>query len=580
LDFIVDWVNNPESKRALVLFGQAGTGKSSIAHEVARRFDGMRRLSSSFVFRRGDGPKPRHLFTTLARDLSDRYPSFKAALGKAIKDNTSLRQGAQDYQSVFESLLRDPLEGLQVVGPIFVVIDALDECGDATGRSGLHRFLANHISELPSNFRILITSRPESDIRNAFDGVSAVHILNTNDRELAAKTDSDIRLYLQKYLPLNIFEKHGSQLVKKAEGLFQWVAVACGYIMMPPPGFTKLKCIRDLLAPSSDHKQLNLLDQLYTEVLQAYFTSPAVRHDFRSVVGPLLAVFEPLSISSLTTLRQFASTDDEGFDDDDEFISSIVSHLGSLLSNVTSPELPIVPLHASFRDFLTDRERSEDFYIDLHDAHYQLTASCLGLMLDKGGLRFNICNLETSYLANSDVPGLEACVKRCIPPVLSYACCFWTSHLKEVSFDNKLMTKIQSLFEQKFLFWLEVLSLTGVMSLVSPALACIKVWLIGDDHRGIEMPDLQELVNDGSAFVRYFGMIMAKSAPHIYLSALPFAPTSSLIAGKYSQMFAHTLSFKYGRASHWPKLEMVIPVHDFINSVAFSPDGQHIVSGS
>src|SRR5271170_6395435 len=324
LDFIVDWVNNPESKRALVLFGQAGTGKSSIAHEVARRFDGMRRLSSSFVFRRGDGPKPRHLFTTLARDLSDRYPSFKAALGKAIKDNTSLRQGAQDYQSVFESLLRDPLEGLQVVGPIFVVIDALDECGDATGRSGLHRFLANHISELPSNFRILITSRPESDIQNAFDGVSAVHILNTNDRELAAKTDSDIRLYLQKCLPLNIFEKHGSQLVKKAEGLFQWVAVACGYIRTPPPGVTKMKCIRDLLAPSSDHKQLNLLDQLYTDVLQAYFTSPAVRHNFRSVIGPLLGVVEPLSISSLTTLRQFASTDDAGFDDDDEFISSIV----------------------------------------------------------------------------------------------------------------------------------------------------------------------------------------------------------------------------------------------------------------
>ena len=90
LDFIVDWANNPESERALVLFGQAGTGKSSIAHEVARRFDDMRRLSSSHIFRRGDGPKPRHLFTTLARDLSDRYPSFKAALGKAIKDNTSL----------------------------------------------------------------------------------------------------------------------------------------------------------------------------------------------------------------------------------------------------------------------------------------------------------------------------------------------------------------------------------------------------------------------------------------------------------------------------------------------------------
>ena len=46
LDFIVDWVDDPTSERCLVLFGQAGTGKSSIAHEVARRFSVMHRLTS------------------------------------------------------------------------------------------------------------------------------------------------------------------------------------------------------------------------------------------------------------------------------------------------------------------------------------------------------------------------------------------------------------------------------------------------------------------------------------------------------------------------------------------------------
>ncbi len=50
LDFIVNWANDPASERGLVLLGQAGTGKSSIAHEVARRFDNMHRLTSSFFF--------------------------------------------------------------------------------------------------------------------------------------------------------------------------------------------------------------------------------------------------------------------------------------------------------------------------------------------------------------------------------------------------------------------------------------------------------------------------------------------------------------------------------------------------
>ena len=74
------------------------------------------------------------------------------------------------------------------------------------------------------------------------------------------------------------------------------------------------------------------------------------------------------------------------------------------------------------------------------------------------------------------------------------------------------------------------------------------------------MVHLQALVNDGFAFVRSFGMVMAESAPHIYLSALPFAPTSSLIAAQYSQMFPHTLSVKCGKASHWPALELMIQV--------------------
>ena len=153
LDFIVNWVDNPDSERSLILFGQAGTGKSSIAHEIARRFDTLHRLTSSFIFLRKERPKPHHLFTTLARDLSDRYPSFRAALGRVIKDNSSLRVGTRDYPTLFQSLILEPLKDLHIVGPILVVIDALDESGDMTGGNGLHEFLARNLYRLPSNLR-------------------------------------------------------------------------------------------------------------------------------------------------------------------------------------------------------------------------------------------------------------------------------------------------------------------------------------------------------------------------------------------------------------------------------------------
>ena len=136
---------------------------------------------------------------------------------------------------------------------------------------------------------------------DVFSRASAVRIIYISDTELSARTDNDIRTYLENNLPLNIFKKHGSQLVQKAEGLFQWVAVACGFILKPPAGLTKRKCIRDLLALSSNHGGLNLLDRLYAQVLEAYFTTHGARYQFQSIIGPLLAACKPLSISSLTS---------------------------------------------------------------------------------------------------------------------------------------------------------------------------------------------------------------------------------------------------------------------------------------
>jgi Cdc6-like AAA superfamily ATPase len=87
LGCLIKWVNNPESERGLVLLGQAGMGKSSIVHEVARHFD-KKCLGSYFAFMRKEQSKDEgyQLFTTLARDLADHYPTFKLALGKVIKD--------------------------------------------------------------------------------------------------------------------------------------------------------------------------------------------------------------------------------------------------------------------------------------------------------------------------------------------------------------------------------------------------------------------------------------------------------------------------------------------------------------
>jgi AAA ATPase domain len=478
LQHIIKWVENPKSKHGLVLLGQAGTGKSSIAHEVARHFE-HRCLGSYFTFLRKEGSKDDayQLFTTVARDLSDRYPAFKLALGKIVKDDTSLRS-SRGYRALFKRLLLEPLRSLQYDQPILIVIDGLDESGDAIGQTGLHVFLAEHLFDLPSNFRVFITSRPEDGIGLTFTKASSVDTMYMDDAKLAAKTEEDIRIYLQKVLRPDVFEVHGAELAKAAEGLFQWAAVASGFINNPDSlGLSIKRRVQRLLGHSRGLSGEGLLDNLYEEVLKQYFKSEEAQALFRSVMGQLLAAIEPLSIHSLIGLRRHSPAPvDDPEESDSELVVEILSHLGSLLSNVTPSDQmrPIIPLHTSFRDFLTNRT-SNVFYVDLEVAHHHLAYSCLGFMLDN--LKFNICRLETSYLANKDVPDLDSRIGKYIPPALSYACISWGNHLEHVAFDGALFGKLKSLFEKKFLFWLEVLSLKSNVGLASRALTSVSKWL-------------------------------------------------------------------------------------------------------
>jgi hypothetical protein len=480
LDFIINWVNNPASERGLVLFGQAGTGKSSIAHEITRVFDKMHRLTSSFIFLRREQSvrEAYHLFTTLARDLADRYLSFKIALGKVVKDNTALRVGTRDYHTLFESLILEPLKDLHIVGPILVVIDALDESGDTTSGIGLQTFLAKNLNRLPPNFRLVITSRPEHAIVSALAEAQSVKIKYMDDAELAVGTHGDILAFFQRRLPSNEFRHHVEALAVKAEGLFQWAAVASQLILHPPARFrySGEKCVNHLLEPGTNRHGQDLLDGLYKDVLEGYFTDQEARVLFRSVVGPLITSIVPLTIRSLIPLRQHASYDE----DSDTVVTGILSCLGSLLSNVNSSDktLPIIPLHTSFRDFLTSKDKSGDFYVGVRDTHRQLAHSCLNLLLDPlDGLKFNICKLETSYLANDDVKDLNTRVDQHIPPALLYACHFWGDHLKNTDPKMDLFGKVEILFKEKFLFWLEALSLTRNIGLAPSAFVTLNMWL-------------------------------------------------------------------------------------------------------
>jgi hypothetical protein len=150
------------------------------------------------------------------------------------------------------------------------------------------------------------------------------------------------------------------------------------------------------------------LNKLYGDILGRCIEDQYARDLFRSVVGQLIRSIEPLTIRSLSTRRQHSSYDKrEGV--------GLLLRLGSQSSNVTSSDnsLPFLPLHTSFRDFLTNEKKSGDFYLSFRDPHDQLADSCLNLLLNPvDGLKSNICELETSYLANDAVEDFNTRIDR------------------------------------------------------------------------------------------------------------------------------------------------------------------------
>jgi WD40 repeat protein len=88
-------------------------------------------------------------------------------------------------------------------------------------------------------------------------------------------------------------------------------------------------------------------------------------------------------------------------------------------------------------------------------------------------------------------------------------------------------------------------------------------------------------VKDAIKFVNAFGSVISQSVPHIYMSALPFAPATSEIARQFLPYFPQTLFVETGRAHTWPAIQSVLEGHiGAVMSVAFSQDNKRIVSGS
>ncbi|KIN98754.1 hypothetical protein M404DRAFT_827906, partial [Pisolithus tinctorius Marx 270] len=574
---ITDWITtcNANAPRILWLHGQAGRGKSAIAHTIASWIEDVGAPGACFCFARDRQAERREekILTTIARDLADRDAAFRRALSNVVSNNHALKATCDVVQQ-WKRFILEPLSKIngEIVGNVVVIIDALDESGPEKSRKDILSLLkSSEAAHLPANFRILLTSRPLPDIARVMRDVPHVKAISLDDirQELV---EHDIRLYVSKELDgLPTIEATEIQnVVKKSSGLFEWARLACEFIRPGRAGETWKERYEDLMALESEEGR-TLLDTTYFAILKGGIPQSGKGLErYRSVMRQVVMTLEPLPMAVLNSMRKKFPNKQDHYD-----TVLILEFMSPVLGGIVDRVSAVRPLHASFYDFLMDRSRSGVYFVDTSEGK-DLASATLQILCDN--LQFNICELESSYLANAEVLDLSKKIEDKIPHHLSYSSRFWTQHLRKTAFDLGLAGLVEAIVgSEKIMFWLEVLSLLGMVGKGVDALGIVARWLQGQEG----FKDVLALVEEGIKLIRNFGSVIVHSTPHLYASALPFIPSNALLSMMLLPKFPRLARVAVGGLKGWPVEQQLLQGHaSTVNSVAFSCDGKGIVSGS
>jgi len=478
------WLKDERDHRVFWLNGLAGTGKSTIAQTFAETCFADGKLGASFFCSRGfeDRSNLKAIFPTLAFQLAYRYLPFREQLLRVLRANPSVAQ--ESLCSQMEKIIVGPLKASQI--QTLIIIDALDECKDEEPASALLSILSRYVDKIP-NVKFFITGRPEPQIRSGFRlkslrPTTEVLKLHEVNRSLV---DSDIKLFFRTQLAeiaetrsdCNFTEDWPNPsdlniLCEKAAGFFIYASTVVKLVGSKYHTPTEQLDLIISLPQNTTLEGRSGIDLLYTQVLEQAVDdmdihAKAIYSHFRTVVGAVLLVFNPLSITALSELLGVSN------------ISTTLRSLHSLLLVPQSTEDPIQSFHKSFPDFLMDPIRCKDvrFFVEPAVHHEEVLLSCLHLMGER--LKRNICNLD-GYAVLSEVTDLSTYKKVHIGEALEYACRFWSKHLLMVpssgSHAGAVQKAIEEFFTRHLLYWIEVLALIGSLGVGVHTMNDVEQW--------------------------------------------------------------------------------------------------------
>ena len=470
LDKVITWVANGSGLgNTYWIYGLPGIGKTSLAHSICKTLDERNQLIGAVFCRRDDAnsSEPRNILPTLICKLAENSLGFRKIVAGRLRSKPNMTTESMKDEDLLDFILSMP--GQPNERSLAFVIDALDECGNDQSRHDVLKALSDAAVRAPW-LKIIITSRPEADIERFFSGLTGPSHLSY-DMDTDQEANDDLRTFARSQfdevashwcLPTPWPEESDfNRIITRANGLFIFIKTL---ILALEQCEDAVESLMEVLQGSAG-TGLESLYGLYSSILRPHSKSSGF---WRMIVVITTSQYRPLckeSIAKLTGVKL-------------NLVEKWVNALNSLLYRGEGANGAIRVRHLSISDFfLSDRC---EYQVNLQNAHTQQGIACLKKMIKK--LCFNICKLEDSRLANGDVKDLQSRIEENISDPLQYSSLYWSNHLcfspESMNHDPQALGKLEEFFEGSYpLFWVEVLSIMGMVPMGAPSLRRVTSWM-------------------------------------------------------------------------------------------------------
>ncbi|KAF8274642.1 hypothetical protein EI94DRAFT_1712774 [Lactarius quietus] len=441
----------------LWIHGKPGSGKSIICSSVIQDIMNICEAGSAvmayfyFDFRDLNKKSCRDLLLSLVFQLSTRSRLCCDVLHHVYQiHETGTRQPSDE---TLKECLKEMLR-LLVQGPIFIILDALDECPDSSGIPSPRHEVLQLVKELVElhlpELHICATSRPEVNIRTVIEPL-AFRSVSLHDESGQKKDIADYVRSVVHSSPSTAMRRWRAAdknliietVTERADGMFRWV-------------FCQLDTLQHCFPPNL-RQFLDELPETLDETYERMLTSinKAQWGDAHRLLQCLVVAVRPLRVEELAELLAFdfqASRsggipnlkEDWRWDDEEE---AVLSTCSSLITIVPDGDSRVVQFsHFSVKEYLTSARLARSprgdvlrFYIDLEPAHMIMVQACLGTLLQLD-----------EQVGNSDAKE---------SPLVKYAAQYWSDHARFENVSSHVCDGMDDLFDTSkpyFAAWLRV----------------------------------------------------------------------------------------------------------------------------